>query len=1113
MTIDIRTLAVVVGMVSVLQLSALTFQYWLNRGLPGQGWWVLGTAAWSAGFVLNVLREAPGMGALAIVGNNLCFIGGLALLHVGMQRFLGQRERTRALIAFCSVFTLVAFYFTYINENFVMRSLNFWVGMAVMCLVIARGLWRHRHQPFRGAINYLMAVFFVSGLALAALAPTIFINQVGDAVFSPSAALVVTYFIALLLCTMWTLGVVIPVNQRLNLAHREIAESRERIFNTSPDGILVTRLDDGLVVEVNDGFAAMTGFTRPDVVGKTTLGFNMFKHPDDRELLVTVLKDHGICKNLEFVLLRKDGSEYVGMVSVRRIDLRGIPHLISVVRDITERKQADELLQVRLRLIEFAASHSLAELLEATLNEVEKLTDSCIAFLYFVEPDQTTLWLQAWSTLTKREFCQAEGAGAHYPIAQAGVWVDCVAARKPVIHNDYVALPHRKGLPPGHAEVVRELVVPILRENLVVAILGVGNKPQLYTQADVDIVSYLADVAWEITQRKRAEEALKASEENYRSLVETSDSAIAVLNRDGQLLYANPVCLRIWADPELVGKTLRDLFLEELANRFLTVVRRVIDEQIVDLNELQLTIQGAEMWFRVSMTPIKNSDGGVKVLLLNAMNITERKRAEAALAAAKESAEAANRAKSVFLANMSHELRTPLNAILGFSELMVHDAGLTADQQENLAIINRSGEHLLSLINDVLDMAKIDAGRLTLQEHDFDLQRLLVELVEMLRARAEAKGLILIYTEWPGVPQFVHGDESKVRQVLLNLLGNAVKFTTGGSVELSVMQAGDCLRFAVQDTGPGITPDDLAAIFEPFVQAAGGRTRPEGTGLGLAISRQLARLMGGELTAASAGPGQGSRFEFTLPLALPAGAMAGERQPTANPRASGVAPGQPAYRLLVVDDNAASRKLLADLLTGLGFTVRTAQDGQETLDLWSAWQPHLIFMDMRMPVMDGREATRRIKATGQGQRTVIVAVSAGVLDEERAAVLADGCDDFVLKPFREEEIVACLVRWLGVRMVYVDDAPPVTPAATPPVLDLTGLPPAWVEQVRGAATAADAAQLLELAAAVDGVQPALAARLQTWVDAYDYDAILIALHAPPETRDVGNRADKTEAGQ
>jgi PAS domain S-box-containing protein len=615
-----------------------------------------------------------------------------------------------------------------------------------------------------------------------------------------------------------------------------------------------------------------------------------------------------------------------------------------------------------------------------------------------------------------------------------------------------------------------------------------------------DGITPLATIAQgqDITERKRAEEARKASEERFRNLFENAPIGIFHSVQGGRFLTANPALARMlaYSSPE------------ELVARTADMTTQIYADPAMRPRVMQALLE-TDGWVHYDDVLWKRRDGGLITVdmtgrkVLNAAgevaylegfieDITERKRAETALAAAKEAAEAANRAKSQFLANMSHELRTPLNAILGFSELMVRNAGLTADQQGNLAIINRSGEHLLRLINDVLDMAKIDAGRLTLQAQDFDLQRLLVDQIELFRARAEGKGLTLTLTRGPDVPQFVHGDESKLRQVLLNLLGNAVKFTTAGSVELSVQRVADRLCIAVQDTGAGIPPADLASVFEPFVQVSDGRTASQGTGLGLSISHELVHLMGGELTASSAGiPGEGSRFEFKLPLAPVADAEeAGP--PASRRRAVGLAPGQLEVRVLVAEDHAESRKLLADLLTGLGCAVRTAENGAAAVAVWEAWQPHLIWMDMRMPVMDGHEATRRIKATAAGQQTVIVAVSASVLSDDQATVRADGCDDFVRKPYREEEIVAQLVKHLGVRMVYAD-ASPVPPAAAEPAFDLTGLSAAWMAQVRQAATAADAAQLLLLAAEIEEIQPALADALRAWVGDYDYAAISVAL--------------------
>jgi signal transduction histidine kinase/ligand-binding sensor domain-containing protein len=315
----------------------------------------------------------------------------------------------------------------------------------------------------------------------------------------------------------------------------------------------------------------------------------------------------------------------------------------------------------------------------------------------------------------------------------------------------------------------------------------------------------------------------------------------------------------------------------------------------------------------------------------------------------------ANRAKSIFLANMSHELRTPLNAILGFVQLMGRDRSLGAEHRKDLAIITRSGEHLLSLITDVLSIAKIEAGRISLTEQAFDLGRLLDAVRSMISARADLKGLVVVFDVEPGMPAAVRGDEAKLRQVLLNLLGNAVKFTTEGTVTLRARWADGRACFEVQDTGPGISAEELDTLFQAFVQTEAGRQVQEGTGLGLVISRSFVRLMGGDIEVASrVGEGTTFRFEASLPRA-DAAEVVEER------KVAGLAPGQPSRRMLVVDDTFENRALLARLLKSVGFDVREATNGQEAVAEWEASRPDLIFMDMRMPVMDGIEATREIR--------------------------------------------------------------------------------------------------------------------------------------------------------
>ena len=462
---------------------------------------------------------------------------------------------------------------------------------------------------------------------------------------------------------------------------------------------------------------------------------------------------------------------------------------------------------------------------------------------------------------------------------------------------------------------------------------------------------------------------------------------------------------------------------------------------------------------------------------------------------ARVAAEAANRAKSVFLANMSHELRTPLNAILGFSQLMTRNKGLTAEQQENLRVIGRSGEHLLTLINDVLDMSKIEAGQIVLNEEDFNLYRLLDNLEEMLGLRAKDKGLQMILDLDPSVPQLIRTDENKLRQVLINLVGNAIKFTEEGGVTLRVgyreADSDSRLIFEVEDSGPGIAAEEMKVLFDAFVQTASGQKKQEGTGLGLPISQQFVMLMGGELTVSSE-EGKGSVFRFDVRIDMAESIEVPVEQPARG--VIGLEPGQPVYRILVVEDVFESRKLLLDLLAPLGFDVRGAENGQEGIAVWDGWEPHLIWMDMQMPVMDGYEATKRIKAMPKGQDTVIIAITASAFEEQRSIVLSAGCEGFIRKPFRAEEIFEAMANHLGVRFVYEDKAEP-PPAESTSRQGLTKeavsvLSPEWVAEVHEAATQADAEMIIRLIEGIKSEDGDVADGLSALVAGFQFEQIM-----------------------
>jgi chemotaxis family two-component system sensor kinase Cph1 len=480
-------------------------------------------------------------------------------------------------------------------------------------------------------------------------------------------------------------------------------------------------------------------------------------------------------------------------------------------------------------------------------------------------------------------------------------------------------------------------------------------------------------------------------------------------------------------------------------------------------------------------------------------------------------AEAANRAKSEFLANMSHELRTPLNAILGFAQVMRRSPTLEREHQENLSIITRSGEHLLNLINQVLDLSKIEAGRIIFNKTEFDFYRLLDDLEDMFQFKAEEQGLQLLVERSPDLPQYIRTDQVKLRQVLINLLNNALKFTEEGGV--SVRVRGEKLNFIdtdqtteietkglkseriitveIEDTGHGISQEELDDLFEPFVQTQSGKDHHEGTGLGLPISRKFVQLMGGELSVNSE-IGRGTIFRFNIHVEE-IEATEIESQPKRRRRVISLAPNQPKYRILVVDDRWSNRELVIKLLTPLGFDVRSANNGEEGIQLWEKWEPHLIWMDMRMPIMDGYEATKRIKATIKGQATAIIALTASVFEEEKAVVLSAGCDGFIRKPFKESEIFNAMEKQIGVQFLYETEEIKtvetldinIERAINPQII--ANLSETWTTEFKQAIINIDSVKIDSLVAQIKENNPELAYAIHHLTENFEYEKLLSLL--------------------
>ncbi len=526
----------------------------------------------------------------------------------------------------------------------------------------------------------------------------------------------------------------------------------------------------------------------------------------------------------------------------------------------------------------------------------------------------------------------------------------------------------------------------------------------------------------------------------------------------------------------------------------------------------------------------------------------ELKQAKDLAEAARISAEKANQAKSAFLANMSHELRTPLNAIIGFTQLMLRSQTLPAEHEENVVIITRSGEHLLTVINQVLDLSKIEAGQTIFNESNFDLYRLIDDLESMFRLRTENKQLQLIFKYTPDIPQYIQTDEVKLRQVLINLLNNAIKFTTAGGVSLCISLGAEKdmpdpvskqvssthsspypqvsnIYFEVQDTGPGMTPDELDNLFQAFVQTKTGQESREGTGLGLVISRKFIQLMGGDLTVNSPpgkpfknssnlsinlaadksrlkkNPGQGTYFMFNIQVTI----VDKEDVQTQLPQQQVIAlqPNQPQYRILVVDDQDDNRHLLVKLLRPLGFEVEEANNGQEAIEIWASWQPHLIWMDLRMPIMNGVQATQHIKGTSAGQKTIIIALTASFFGEDRVNIFAAGCDDFLTKPFREKDIFEKMHQHIGVHYIYKKDntlSPEPTASQDRPPIDfqavISTLAPDMLADLEQAALVIDMEIMESLIAKIREDNPTLAAELTDLANTFNYEKILTLVQKP-----------------
>ena len=853
---------------------------------------------------------------------------------------------------------------------------------------------------------------------------------------------------------------------------RQSEDSYRSLFDGVPVGLYRTT-PEGEIIDANPGLIQMLGYPNRDALLEDN-ATRIYVGDEEREKVQTVLEREGIVRGVEFQLRRYDGQEIWVKDTSRAVkDEDGQVHYYEGgMEDISERKQAElELRKYQVHLEELVEERTSE--LQASEERYRTLFDGVPVGLYRSTPEGQILDCNT-------AIVQMLG----FPNREALLNVDNISEY--YLHQQDRL---RWGLMMEEEGIIRDFPIQMIQHDG--SIIWVNDVARVVRDEEGTVQFYEGSME-NITERIRFEEEIQRQKEYFEALFVNNPVAVVTADLAGVVVSWNPMAESLfgYSSQEAVGAPLDDLVAkdESIQAEALGYTKQALEYGRVQVTTKRTRKNGTLVDVELLALPIIVG-GEILGFIAIYYDLTE-------LEKARREAEAANQAKSIFLANMSHELRTPLNAILGFTQLMDRDSSLTSEQQENLGVITRSGEHLLGLINEVLEMSKIEAGQVALQERIFDLYDLLYGLEEMFSFRAEDKGLALYFDWSDDVPRHVLAEEGKLRQILSNLLGNAVKFTQQGEVTLRVKCATHSkemarLHFEVEDTGPGIAPQDLAVVFDPFVQSSIDQRFQEGTGLGLSISRQYVNLMGGDLTVRSE-LGQGSLFQFDLLVEL-AGDADLEAE-TQHHRVIGLEIGQPEHRLLIAEDNESNRQLLVKLLEPLGFAIKEAVNGQDAIQIWEQWEPELIWMDMRMPIMDGHQATMHIKGTAKGQDTVIIALTATAFEEERERVLFEGCEDFVRKPFREEEIFDMLVKYLDVRFVYEESVqPPISriihkDVQTP--TDLVDIPSNLMADLQEAAIMADMSLIIKTIEQISLYNPATAEQLADFAHNFEYKKIL-----------------------
>ncbi len=857
--------------------------------------------------------------------------------------------------------------------------------------------------------------------------------------------------------------------QQVEAAQRESRSYFEKSFHSSPALMSLHRVSDRKIFEVNPAFTRSCGYTREEVIGRTTYDIDLWVHESQQAEFDRQLNARGFVRDLQADYHAKDGRITTLLINADIVELGGEPCVLTVAIDITERRRRDQVQNATFQIsrtmlaggdleVLFAEVHAIVGGLMSAKNFYVALLSEDgreISFPYFVDehvvsPPPRPL-----------------GNGFTEYILHTARPLLVTAEELPAL------LRTRGAYQPLHRPAAQRLGAPLIVGGRMLGVIALQDyeRAEAYGAEDLRLLGFVAEQTAIAVLRRQAATALARAEQRYRSIFENAVEGLYVTSPDGRFLSANPALARMFgydSVPEMfasVNDLKRPIYVRpERRDDFFKLIQE--GDEVADFVSEVYRGDGSTFWISESVRVVRDARGLIDHFEGVATNVTQQRETERALREAKEAADTASRAKSYFLASVSHELRTPLNGILGYTQILRRDTALSDKQRDGVRVIHESADHLLALINDVLDLSKIEAGRIELHPTDFDLPGFSLGVERVFTPRAREKNILFETAVATDLPRWVRGDEQRLRQIVFNLVSNAVKFTAAGGVVFSVQRAeGEAIRFSVSDTGPGIAEADLAKLFEPFTQVGKNHAASAtGTGLGLAISRSLVERMGGKLRVESK-PGWGSRFWCDVPL--PTSAAAGAPAASDNARRLLGYEG-PRRRILIVDDNATNRAVMVNMLAPLGFELAETETGEGAVAETGAFRPDLVLMDLRLPGgIDGLEATRRLRAQPANAALKIIAVSASAYDMDRTECFTAGCDAFLAKPFREEELWTAIERALGLIWQIVDTEETRTPFS----MVLHAPPPAEAALIYELAAKGDVVGIRARAAALVALDP------------------------------------------